>query len=114
MSRAFALSALLTVSCVFVLPSAVAEEAAKGASKADVTKGGAIAAAVCAACHAADGNAIGATFPKLAGQHAAYLANELHNFKVQPGATQPTRYNAIMNGYAAALSDTDIQNVSAY
>ena len=117
MSRAFVLSALLTVSCAFVLPTtAVAEDAAKGASapKADVTKGGAIAAAVCAACHAADGNAIGNAFPKLAGQHVSYLEKELHNFKVQPGATQPTRYNPIMNGIAAALSDTDIQNVSAF
>ena len=66
----------------------MAEEALpRPRSKADTTKGGAIAQAVCAACHGADGNAVGPAFPKLAGQHAVYLAKELHNFKVVPGAT---------------------------
>ena len=119
MSRAFAWSALMTfvMSASVVTPAAAAEAAvaaATHATNADVAKGGAIAQAVCSSCHGADGNAIGNAFPKLAGQHAAYLAKELHNFKVQSGATQPTRYNPIMNGIAAALSDTDIQNVSAF
>ena len=118
MIRAFALSAAssLTVALTLALTSAAAaEEAAKPATaKSDTAKGGAIAQAVCGACHGADGNANGPTFPKLAGQHAGYLAKELHNYKVVPGAAEPTRYNAIMNGIAAALSDTDIQNVSAY
>lgn len=116
MSRAV-FSALVTLSCTFALAiPAIAEEAATGtsAAKVDVAKGGAIAQAVCSACHAADGNAIGNAFPKLAGQHVAYLAKQLHNYKVQPGATQPARYNTIMNGIAAALSDTDIANVSAF
>lgn len=111
MTRAFALSAALTL---ILMAPALAEDAPKAAAKVDVIKGGAIAQAVCAACHGPDGNAVGPTFPKLAGQHQAYLSKELHNFKVVPGATEPTRYNAIMNGFAAALSDTDIQNVSAY
>jgi cytochrome c553 len=115
MIRAFALCAGLTlVSVGFTTTTWAAEEPAKAESKPDVTKGGAIAAAVCAACHAADGNATGNAFPKLAGQHAAYLAKQLHNFKAAPGTTVPTRYNAIMAGYAAALSDTDIRNVAAY
>jgi len=115
MTRAFALSAALMLP--LVLGSGApswAEDAPKAAVKPDVTKGGAIAQAVCAACHGPDGNAVGNSFPKLAGQHQGYLAKELYNFKVEPGAAAPTRYNAIMNGFAAALSETDIQNVSAY
>jgi cytochrome c553 len=117
MTRAFALSAALTLTStlfsIFAATPAQAEEAAKTA-KADVGKGGAIAQAVCAACHGQDGNAVGPTFPKLAGQHESYLSKQLHNFKVEPGAAAPTRYNAIMSGFAAALSETDIRNVSAY
>ena len=118
MTRAFALSAALTlILATTTATSVMAEEAAAkpgAAAKPDVTKGGAIAQAVCAACHGADGNAVGNAFPKLAGQHPGYLAKELHNFKVVDGATAPTRVNAVMNGFAAALSDTDIQNVAAY
>ena len=126
MTRAFALSAaaaaLLTVVVALSATSAGAVEElvttptdkqADGA-KADLAKGGAIAQQICAACHGPDGNATGPTFPKLAGQHDAYLVKELHNFKAAPGSTVPTRYNAIMAPYAAALSDTDIRNVAAY
>ena len=116
MSRAVSMSALLAIA---LMTSAFAEEAtkadgAKADSKADLTKGGAIAAQGCAACHGPDGNATGPTFPKIAGQNPTYLAKQLHNFKVAGDAKVPTRNNAIMGGYAAALSDTDIKNVSAY
>lgn len=106
MTRAFALLAVLTL--VLATP-AMAEDAAKAADVPDAAKGGAIAQAVCAACHGPDGNATGNTFPKVAGQHAEYLAKELHNFKV------PTaRPNAIMSPIAMALSDNDIRNVAAF
>jgi cytochrome c553 len=97
-----------------ILSATAAEEPVAVAPKADVAKGGAIAQAVCAACHGPDGNATGNAFPKLAGQHDAYLAKELHNFKAAPGTTVPTRNNPIMAPYAAALSDDDIRNVSAF
>ena len=131
MTRAIALSALSTIALlttVLAVP-AFAEDAPKqseGAAaskgeaaktevaKADTTKGGAIAQAVCAACHGPDGNATGNSFPKLAGQHEAYLVKELNNFKVQPGAREPLRMNASMVGYAMALSQQDIRNVAAF
>lgn len=96
--------------------SAGAAIAADGAApkKADLAKGQAIAQAACAACHGVDGNATGNANPKLAGQHADYLVKQLSNFKVKPGAKGPERVNAVMNGFAAALSDEDIRNVSAY
>jgi cytochrome c553 len=82
--------------------------------KVDIAKGQAIAAQACVACHAADGNATAPANPKLAGQHPEYLAKQLANFKIKPGAKEAERANAIMAGFAATLSDEDMRNVSAY
>jgi cytochrome c553 len=65
-------------------------------------------AAVCAGCHGADGNSMVPTFPKLAGQHASYLAKQLAEFKAG-GRTDPT-----MGPMAMPLSDQDVADVSAY
>jgi cytochrome c553 len=83
-------------------------------AKPDLARGQAIAAQVCAACHAADGNSTGGAYPKLAGQHAEYLVKELKDFKPQPGGKPPARNNAIMAGFASALSDQDMINVAAW
>ncbi|MBU6491245.1 c-type cytochrome [Pandoraea sp.] len=77
-------------------------------AKPDLNRGQAIATQVCAACHGADGNSAVGTYPKLAGQHAAYLYKQLKEFKSH------ARNNAIMMGMASALSDQDMQNVAAY
>jgi cytochrome c553 len=134
MTRAIALPAfaLTVASTAAVSPAQAADEPANAAAggtaktgeakggdakpdaKPDVAKGGAIAQAVCAACHGPDGNATGNAYPKLAGQHETYLEKQLHDFKVADGATVPARVNVIMNGYAAALADADIRNVAAY
>jgi cytochrome c553 len=97
---------------LFVLPFALFASIAFAAG--DATKGAATATAVCAACHAADGNATAITNPKLAGQHADYLYKQLSNFKVLPGAKEATRANAVMAAFAAQLSDADMRNVAAY
>lgn len=65
-------------------------------------------AAVCAACHGADGNSAVAANPKLAGQQASYLEKQLHNFK------NGKRVNAIMTAQAKSLSEEDIANLAAY
>ena len=83
-------------------------------AKPDVNRGQAIATQVCASCHGADGNSTGGDYPKLAGQHPEYLVKQLMDFKIQPGAKQPARNNAIMAGMAAALSSQDMVNVAAY
>lgn len=80
----------------------------------DLVKGKATAGAVCIACHAADGNSVIPENPILAGQHAAYIEKQLHNFKVKPGASVAERNNAIMAGFALILSDEDIRNVAAF
>lgn len=65
-------------------------------------------AATCAACHGADGNSVNPIWPKLAGQHASYLAKQLAEFKAG------TRQDPTMAGMAAPLSDQDIQDLAAY
>ena len=65
-------------------------------------------AEVCAACHGADGNSQITIYPKLAGQYKNYLINTLSSYK------SGSRKNAIMNGFAAGLSDEDIEDLSEY
>ena len=99
MLRLLALSALSVV-----VGTAAAQNAARGQR---------IAGQVCAACHAADGNSVAATNPKIAGQFAEYLQKQLGDFKAQPGQ-KPARASAIMAPMAANLSDDDIQSLAAY
>ena len=60
--------------------------------------------------HAMDqrGNSAAADYPKLAGQHASYLASTLRAYR------DGSRENAIMAGLAAVLSDEDIADLSVY
>jgi len=62
----------------------------------------------CAACHGADGNSPSADFPRLAGQHPDYIQAALHQYK------SGKRKNAIMAGFAGALSDKDMEDLAAY
>jgi cytochrome c553 len=78
------------------------------AAKADPERGKQIAATVCVACHAADGNSVVPANPILAGQHAEYLAAQLAAFK--SGA----RASPIMAGMSAALTPEDMRNVAAW
>ncbi len=66
---------------------------------------GKVKAVVCAACHGADGNSQVTIYPKLAGQYKNYLINTLSSYK------SGSRKNAIMNGFAAGLSDQDIEDL---
>lgn len=77
-------------------------------SPAGDAEAGAQVAGVCAACHALDGNSIDPQYPKLAGQHAQYIARQLRLY------ASGERDNAIMLGFAAQLSEDDIRNVSAF
>jgi cytochrome c553 len=81
---------------------------AMSAQATDLAAGKAKAAEVCAACHGVDGNSPSADFPKLAGQHREYLAQALRDYK------SGRRKNAIMAGFAGALTKEDIDNLSAY
>jgi len=65
-------------------------------------------AAMCAACHGPDGNSPAPNFPKIAGQHAEYIAKQLQEFK--SGARQ----DATMAGMTAALSEQDMADLAAF
>ncbi len=81
--------------------------------RADAAKGKQIAAQVCAPCHNADGNSLISTNPKLAGQGAEYLVKQLTDF-AKPPTDKSRRDSAVMNGFAAALSPADRQNLAAW
>ena len=72
-------------------------------------------AAVCAACHGADGNSIIAQYPKIAGQHPGYLEKQLKEFKLamSTGGKQG-RNDPVMGGMAMPLSEQDMADLAAY
>ena len=90
-----------------VLLAVIGVAQAVAAPFGDATKGQANAA-VCAACHGADGNSAIPVNPSLAGQHPEYIYKQLRNFK------SGERQNPIMQGIAATLSEDDMKNVAAY
>lgn len=90
-----------------LLLSAAALLAFKPVVAADIEAGKA-KTLVCASCHGADGNSVNPIWPKLAGQHASYIAKQLTEFKTGK------RSDPTMNGMAAILNETDIVNVAAY
>jgi cytochrome c553 len=69
---------------------------------------GATKAAVCSACHGPNGNSANPEWPRLAGQSAVYIAQQLRLFR------SGTRENPIMKPLAAGLSDQDISDLAVY
>lgn len=65
--------------------------------------------ALCQGCHGEDGNSASSSFPKLAGQYAAYIQKQIKNF--QSGS----RSDPVMSGMAATVTDKqDLLDISAY
>jgi cytochrome c553 len=87
---------------------AIAADAPAIVHKADLAKGEATATGVCAACHSVDGSRGSPANPILQGQHPQYLTKQLIEFK------SGKRASAIMKGFASALSEDDMKNVSAF
>ena len=85
------------------------------AQAANIEAGKDLAAAVCAACHGANGVSVSDALPNLAAQRAAYIEAQLKLYKdatrKAPGATSPT---LTMQAIAAQLSAEDIANTAAY
>ncbi len=119
--KLFATSLLAALLAVPAMSSFAADEAAPApaaaeahaapaapakAAKPDLVKGEAKFTAVCASCHGADGNSGTPAYPKLAQQHPEYLVKQLQEFKAGK------RKNAIMQGFAAMLSEDDMKNIS--
>ena len=79
----------------------------------DAAKAQSIAAQVCAACHAADGNSTAPANPKIAGQIPEYLHKQLMDFKAQ-GGKKPARESPIMMGMVANLSEADMKGSGGF
>ncbi|HEY9281615.1 MAG TPA: c-type cytochrome [Eoetvoesiella sp.] len=63
----------------------------------------------CAACHSANGAGLPAEFPRLAGQHPAYIEEQLKLFRSGDRANSP-----MMHDIADRMSDSDIAAVADY
>ena len=82
-----------------LLPAgAFAQDAAAGKEKA----------AVCGACHGADGNSTIPQYPILAGQNARYIYLQLRDFN------KKRRQDPLMSPMAASLSARDMLDLAAY
>lgn len=101
------MKSILALTLAAAMAPALANDA-KAPAKPDLTKGQATATQVCAACHSADGGRGSPAYPILQGQHPEYLVKQLQEFK------SGKRKNAIMQGFASALSDEDMRNVAAF
>ncbi len=68
--------------------------------------------AACQACHGPAGMGTpGAKFPRISGQHAAYVAKALNDFRAGTRANDP---NNMMRDVAARLTDKEITAVAQY
>lgn len=94
---------LMSILGLAVAVPALAQDTVPGDPAAGQAK-----AAVCGACHGADGNSVNPEWPKLAGQHESYTARQLALFKSNQ------RVNAVMLGFAAGLSPQDMRDLGAW
>jgi cytochrome c553 len=69
---------------------------------------GASKSAVCSSCHGPNGNSTNPEWPRLAGQSAVYITEQLRLFR------SGVRNNPVMKPLAAGLSDQDIADLSVY
>lgn len=90
--------------------SATADEAlAQGTPFADGTvEAGALKVATCSACHGPNGNSTTPVWPKIAGQNAVYIAEQLQLFKAG------VRVNPDMLKIVSTLEPKDIDSVAVY
>jgi len=73
-------------------------DAARGTAKA----------AVCSACHGPNGNSTAPEWPRLAGQSAVYIVEQLRLFR------SGVRNNPVMRPLATGLGDQDIDDLAVY
>jgi cytochrome c553 len=71
-------------------------------SQADEARAKKIVSGVCFVCHGAQGESASEVFPRLAGQHAQYIAKQLDNFK------SGKRKSATMSTMAAQLTPDEM------
>ena len=94
------LSTVVFASVLALSGQALAGDAAAGKS--------AYAAKGCIGCHGAGGQSAVPTYPSLKGKDAAFVKQNLTDFR------SGKRQEPTMNAMAAGLSDADIENLAAY
>ena len=106
---------LKTISAVVLVAGGVSGTVAANTATATATApvgnakaGEEKAGTICIACHGPLGNSVNPVWPKLAGQQSAYIYKQLMDFR--SGARQ----NVLMSTQAAALSDQEVLDVTAY
>jgi cytochrome c553 len=99
---------VVSLAAMLVAAAAQASSPAPAAPKGDPKAAESIVNAVCAGCHAVDGNSVAPANPKLAGLNAEYINKQLTNFK------SGERKNAVMGGMVATLTPQDMLNLAAY
>ncbi len=67
--------------------------------------------AACAGCHSPNGSGIPAQYPRLASQHADYVAAQLKSFRAGDRANDP---NQMMRATAIKLTDKEIAALAEY
>lgn len=92
--------ALATVAALAAAEPSAAADAANGAKLAFKYH--------CMTCHGERGHSADGRYPKLAGQHAAYIESRLNYFR---NAVEPGNH---MNAQAVHLEDEEIADLAAY
>ena len=93
---------------LWILTATISGAIISGSALPASVEAGAAKAAVCQACHGANGNSVNPEWPSLAGIGADYIAEQLNNFK------DGKRPNPVMMPNAMTLSDDDMANLGAY
>lgn len=65
----------------------------------------------CVACHERDGNSVNPLWPKIAGQHEAYLLEQMQLIRKGP---ESSRVGPLMYPFVQNLSDQDLADLAAY
>lgn len=93
---------------------------AQGVMAAGDAAAGATKAAVCGACHGADGNSMVGTFPKLAGLGERYLLKQLSDIQAWDLETDPVKKEMVgrkvaeMTGMLAKMNKQDLEDLAAH
>ncbi len=106
MNRNF--GAVMAMAALFTIAAAFAENDNGNPPRNGDPVAGKAKSLLCQGCHGEDGNSLTALVPKLAGQNAAYISKQVHNF--QAGG----RKHAIMNDLAVTVNDDELADIAAY
>lgn len=98
--RLIRLCAGLWLAALLAAPSALAQEGDADAGREK--------AALCAACHGPNGISSNPLWPNLAGQHEAYLAKQIRDFR------DGVREDISMQPFVEQLTEQDIADLAAF